>query len=134
VKLGSPSSPTRRTRRSRAGVAVVIGLITVGAVMFACASQPSLSGPGEECFAATDCADGLVCVPQRGGSRLCSDDLSQVTGRPPPEGGAAMMEAGGDGPREGSATDGQGGQDTSTPDTSMPDTSMPPVDASEGGG
>ena len=112
---------------------VVIGSITAGVVTFACASQPSLSAAGEQCFAATDCVDGLVCVPQRDGSRLCSDDLSQVTGRPPPEAGAKMNEAG-DGPSEANPTDGQGGQDTSMPDTSMPDTSMPPVDASEGGG
>jgi hypothetical protein len=110
----------------------VIGSITGAVVTFACASQPSLSAAGEQCFAATDCVDGLVCVPQRDGSRLCSDDLSQVSGRPPPEAGMAMTEAG-DGPREGQATDGQGGQDTSMPDTSMPDTSMPPVDAAEAG-
>ena len=106
---------------------MVIGAITLGLVAFACAAKTSLSGPGEECFAATDCADGLVCVPQRGGARLCSDDLSQVTGRPPPEGGAAA-EAGGDGPKEANPGDGPG-QDTSMPDTSMPDTSMPPVDS-----
>lgn len=112
---------------------VVIGSIAAAGIVLACASRPSLSGPGEECFAATDCADGLVCVPQRGGARLCSDDLSQVTGRPPPEGGAAMNEAGGDGPREANPTDGQGGQDTSMPDTSMPDTSMPRLDAGDEG-
>ena len=111
----------------------MIGSITFVVVMFACASQPSLAGAGEQCFAATDCADGLLCVPQRDGSRLCSDDLSQVSGRPPAGPDAAMTEAG-DGPREATPTDGQGGQDTSMPDTSMPDTSMPPVDASEGGG
>lgn len=118
--------------RGRGRAAVVIGSITVGLVVFACASQPSLSGPGEECFAATDCAAGLVCVPQRGGARLCSDDLSQVTGRPPPEGGAPA-EAGGDGPREANPSDSPQGQDTSMPDTSMPDTSMPPVDSGADG-
>ncbi len=111
---------------------MVIGSITVGAILFACAAQTSLSGAGQECFAATDCQDGLVCVPQRGGARLCSDDLSQVTGRPPPEAGAAA-EAGGDGPREATPTDGPAAQDTSMPDTSMPDTSMPPVDAGADG-
>ena len=117
--------------RRRVGAAVVIGSIAVGMILFACAAQTSLSGPGQECFAATDCQDGLVCVPQRGGARLCSDDLSQVTGRPPPEGGAAA-EAGGDGPREANPADGPA-QDTSVPDTSVPDTSMPPVDAGEDG-
>jgi hypothetical protein len=115
--------------------AVVIGPIAVGLVMFACAAEPSLSGAGGECFAATDCVEGLVCVPQRDGARLCSDDLSQVTGRPPPEGG--MMTEAGDGPSEANPSDGPQGQDTSMPDTSMPDTSMPdtstPVDAGDAG-
>jgi hypothetical protein len=71
-------------------------------------------------------------VPQRGGARLCSDDLSQVTGRPPPEAGAAA-EAGGDGPNEANPTDSPVQQDTSMPDTSMPDTSMPPADAGADG-
>lgn len=118
--------PGSRSLSRSVGPLVVIGSITIGAIVLACASQPSLAGPGEECFAATDCADGLVCVPQRDGARLCSDDLSQVAGRPPPEGGAAMAEAGGDGPREATSNDGPSGQDTSMPDTSMPDTSMPP--------
>ncbi|MEA2750726.1 MAG: hypothetical protein QOI41_4869 [Myxococcales bacterium] len=110
--------------------ALGVGLVTL--IMFACAAQTSLSGPGQECFAATDCQDGLVCVPQRGGARLCSDDLSQVTGRPPPEAGAAA-EAGGDGPNEANPTDSPVQQDTSMPDTSMPDTSMPPADAGADG-
>jgi hypothetical protein len=114
------------------GATVVIGSIVLGFVAFACAARSSLSGAGGECFAATDCADGLVCVPQRDGSRLCSDDLSQVTGRPPPEGGAGAAEAGGDGPREANPADGPV-QDTSMPDTSMPDTSMTPADAGADG-
>jgi hypothetical protein len=130
VKPGS-----RSLRRERIRIGIVIGSIAVGlAAMFACAAQPSLSAAGGECFAATDCVDGLVCVPQRDGSRLCSDDLSQVAGHPPPEGGGAMMtEAGGDGPREANPSDSPQGQDTSMPDTSMPDTSMPPLDAGDEG-
>jgi hypothetical protein len=133
VKTGSPQAPAhddaeRRARRVRA--AVVLGsLLGAVVVLFACGTDTSLSGPGEECFAATDCQAGLVCVPQRGGSRLCSSDLTQVDGRPPPEAGAADSEAG-DAP-EGSVIDGPA-QDTSMPDTSMPDTSMP-VDAAEAG-
>ncbi|MDB4937448.1 MAG: hypothetical protein JWP87_4420 [Labilithrix sp.] len=120
--VGSPRSP--RIRRIRAAVAAS-ALAGALCIVFACGTDTSLSGPGEECFAATDCQAGLVCVPQRGGARFCSNDLSQVTGRPPPEGGAAEEEAGGDGPVEGTTTDAPSMPDTSMPDTSMPDTSVP---------
>lgn len=98
--------------------ALVLGV----AVLFACATPPAASGPGEECFQATDCQSGLICVPQPSGARVCSNDLTKVAGRPPPEAGAA--DAGGDGPREGAPAEGPK-QDTSMPDTSMPDTSVP---------
>jgi hypothetical protein len=110
--------------------AVLVPLLLAVMVPLACSSETELSGPGAECFAATDCQAGLVCVPQRDGSRLCSNDLTQVVGRPPPEAGAEDVEAGGDAP-EGSVPDAPG-QDTSVPDTSMPDTSTP-VDAAEAG-
>jgi hypothetical protein len=112
---------------------VVAPLVLVFAVPLACAPDPELVGAGEECFVATDCAPGLVCVPQRGGSRFCSSDLTQVVGRPPPEAGAADAGEGGaagDGPDEGSAPV-DGGQDTSVPDTSVPDASV--ADAAEAG-
>lgn len=113
---------------ARAAV-VVVPLFLAVMVPLACASDPALVGAREECFVASDCEPGLVCVPQRGGARVCSNDLSQVVGRPPPEGGAAdAAEA--DGSEEGS-TPVDGGQDTSVPDTSMPDTSV--ADAAEAG-
>lgn len=119
----------RKARRVRAAV-VLVPLALAVLVPLACANETTLSGPGEECFAATDCQAGLVCVPQRSGSRLCSSDLTQVEGRPPPEAGADAGEAG-DGPEEGSVTDAPV-QDTSMPDTSKPDTSTG-MDAAEAG-
>lgn len=111
--------------------AVVLGPLLLAIVVpLACSNTTTLSGPGEECFAATDCQPGFVCVPQRGGSRLCSNDLTQVVGRPPPEAGAADGEAG-EGSAEGAVPDGPD-QDTSTPDTSTPDTSTG-MDAAEAG-
>lgn len=118
----------RRARRLRA-VAVLVPLTLVLAAPLACTDKASLIGPGEECFAATDCQPGLVCVPQRSGARVCSNDLTQVEGRPPPEAGADAGEAGEAG--EGAAPDGQV-PDTSTPDTSKPDTSTG-MDAAEAG-
>src|SRR5262245_20241554 len=62
----------------------------------ACAASSSRAGAGAECFLATDCEDGLVCVPQPNGGRVCSSDLSRVTGKPPPgqdEDGAMAADA-----------------------------------------
>src|SRR3954452_19314600 len=87
----------------------------------ACTPDTPLVAAGGECFAASDCEPGLVCVPQRGGARQCSSDLSMVAGRQPPEGGAADAadgEAGEGGPLD------EGGPDTGMPDTSMSDTSV----------
>ena len=44
----------------------------------ACSSASSLVPQGGECFAATDCAAGLVCIPRKDGTRACDSDLSSV--------------------------------------------------------
>ena len=69
-------------------------LLVPAVLALACSSSPALVAAGGDCFAASDCEPGLVCVPQKNGPRVCSSDLSQVTGRPPAEGDAAMAEAG----------------------------------------
>jgi hypothetical protein len=85
-----------RARRERwLRVGAILGPFALAiAVPVACASKPSPSGPGEDCFAASDCQPGLVCVPQKSGAFVCSSDLTQVAGRPPPEAGVADSEAG----------------------------------------
>jgi hypothetical protein len=94
--------PAKQRRRARLGiVAAVLAVPTL--VAAACAPKNSASGAGQECFVATDCEPGLVCVPQRGGARLCSADLSQVTGRPP---GGPPMADGGDAATDGPVADG----------------------------
>ncbi len=105
-------------------------LLAIGAPL-ACAPDASPVQAGGECFIASDCAPGLVCVPQRGGARQCSSDLSQVVGRPPPEAGGGEAAP----PVDGAPPDDSGEvQDTSVPDTSKPDTSTPPpVDAGDAG-
>ena len=121
----------RKARRVRVlGLVALVPLVLTIVLPLACGSDSSLAGPGEECFAATDCQAGLVCVPQRGGSRLCSNDLTMVAGRPPPEAGAAADgEAGADGPTEGATSDAPV-QDTNVPDTNVPDANV----ADTGGG
>ena len=82
-------------------------------LVVACSSSTALVAAGGECFAASDCAPGLVCVPlQKDGPRVCSADLSQVTGRPPAE--AAAPDAG-----DADAPVSDADPDTSTPDTGV---------------
>jgi hypothetical protein len=44
----------------------------------ACSSKAKLAAQGGECLQATDCQDGLVCVPQKNAPSVCSNDLSGV--------------------------------------------------------
>ncbi len=96
----------------------------------ACGSDDKV-GKGGECSLATDCAPGLICIPQKD-TRVCSDDLSNVAGKPPPDGGAAEAGEGGDADLDQLAPDDRTTpMDTGTPDTSKPDTG--PADASDAG-
>jgi hypothetical protein len=121
------------------------------AAFSACSSTAKLVGQGGACEQASDCDNDLICIPQKDGSRICSNDLSQVQTPPyaqdsgaapeasatPAEGGAAV-----DGPVTTTDTGGGTQPDTSTPvadtstpipDTSTPaDTSTPPADTSTG--
>src|SRR5207253_1845432 len=67
--------------------ATALAVAITGFVLIACDADTARVGAGAECFLATDCEDGLVCVPQQNGSRICSSDLTRVAGRPPPEAG-----------------------------------------------
>jgi hypothetical protein len=111
---------------------LTVALVTV-TLSGACATKSSAVGPGGECFLATDCQPGLICIEQPNKTRVCSDDLSRVAGRPPPEGGADD-DAGEGGVPEGSVP----GPDANVPqpDTGLPDTGTPdtgsPVDSGVG--
>lgn len=65
----------------------------------ACADREASLGAGSRCFLASECAPGLVCVPQEDGTRVCSSDLRGVQGEPPApapgsEAGAPVADAG----------------------------------------
>lgn len=122
------------------GFSVSLG---AGVSSVSCSSGGGLVGPGGECFLATDCAPGLICIEQPNKTRVCSDDLRRVAGRTPPEGGADE-----DGGPEGGATSDApdqppdpedsgvqdtGIQDTGTQDTGVEDTGAPPVEDDAGG-
>ncbi len=103
----------RRVVRLRAAAA--IGTVAVVAGVFAgCGTKPALVGDGGECFLAADCQPGLICVDQGDRGRICTGDLSSVTGEPP-----SRPEEAGDG--------GDGGSDAEE----AGDSTVPPQDAGE---
>lgn len=63
-----------------------LALLLAGFASTGACSAPAAVQAGGECLTATDCADGLVCVPS-GGKRICSADLTGIVSLPP-EGGA----------------------------------------------
>ena len=96
--MRSPSL-SLRARVHRAIVIAIPLALTLGpvAAIVACNSTTALQPKGSECFLASDCQPGLVCV-EINKQRVCTDDLTGVAGRPPPEGGAPTEAGeGGDG-------------------------------------
>jgi hypothetical protein len=56
----------------------VFATAAVAALPAACSSQEQLQGEGGPCTQATDCQEGLVCIPQPDGTRTCSSDLGSI--------------------------------------------------------
>lgn len=110
-------------KRLRARVVVGVPLLLWGGLVGACSKENAAIDRGGECFFASDCAPGLVCVEQRNKTRICTDDLTGVAGEPPDQGGGedGGGEGGEDGePVEGGTTDGpvtlpDTGADTNNP-------------------
>jgi len=107
-----------------------IATLGLGSTFIACSTSASNVGPGGECFLATDCAPGLVCLEQANKTRICSDDLSRVAGRPPPEGGMEEQEAGEGGPPPDPDAQSPADSSSGNPDTGPRDTGTP-VDSSD---
>lgn len=88
-----------------------------------CSTPQNLQGEGAGCFLATDCQEGLVCVPQANGTKICSKNLTPIV-MPAEAGGAA------DAPPEGAAdasTDAVPSTDAGADETPA-DVSAPPQD------
>ena len=66
--------------RTRGAMRVIGGVVLAGiaGLAGACSSAASLVPQGGECFVATDCAAGLVCIPRKDGTRACDSDLSTI--------------------------------------------------------
>ena len=90
------------------GVVLFVYSVTV---VLACGSAPRAVSEGGDCTQATDCAAGLVCVPRKDKTSVCSGDLSGVQKTEPPPvvdaGRADAGDAGGDAgkPRDSGARD-----------------------------
>lgn len=93
-------------KRFRILVVAVPLAAALGLAFSACDANTTRVGAGGECFLATDCEPGLVCVPQQNGSRICSSDLSRVAGRPPPEAGPRDAGEAGDAGEDATPEDG----------------------------
>lgn len=56
--------------------------------VFGCAGKQDPAGQGQDCYRDDDCRDGLVCVANPAGNRVCSKDVtslaSTVQGPPAP--------------------------------------------------
>jgi hypothetical protein len=118
-----------------ARTALLAGAVVL-AVAAACSTQAQLVGSGGQCFAATDCQEGLFCLPQKSGTSICSNDLSQIqftedaaagdTGTKPTGDGATGDDGATTGDDGATSPDSAMTLDSGTPDTStMPDASTP---------
>jgi hypothetical protein len=100
---------------------LLLGLVWAGLLAIAaCSSKAALVGLGGECSLATDCVDGLICAPQPNKPSVCTDDLSTVAGKSPPEAGAAKdaaTDARSDGAVKDSGTDAAPPQEAGPPDS-----------------
>lgn len=109
--------------------ACLTGAMVFVSIVSACTAKTTSVGPGGECFLATDCAPGLICIERPDKTRICSDDLSRVTGRPPAEGGAAR-DAVADSARDAAAADAPSPtKDSGDVDTGLEPDSGEPIDA-----
>ena len=103
----------------RRGAYAGLVLIAIPIVLHACSTKAKLIAQGGDCLQATDCEDGLVCVPQKDGRRICDKDLSgvQLTEDAAPPREAAPQDAPADGvtadgpPPDDGATDTGGAAD-----------------------
>jgi hypothetical protein len=79
---------------SRVRAVLVFGLLGAAA---GCAGKQQAAGRGEDCYRDDDCQVGLVCVADRDGNRVCSNDVSSLTSMvegPPSDAGTTPDDAG----------------------------------------
>ncbi|HXX70117.1 MAG TPA: hypothetical protein VEK07_23260 [Polyangiaceae bacterium] len=101
-----------------------------------CSTPEALGGPGAPCTLATDCAEGLVCIPQSNNTRQCSNDLAAI--QFVEEAGTSTASATQGGPTGGAPADvtsapvGSASSSSSSDSGDAPDLATSPADASSG--
>jgi hypothetical protein len=80
-----------------------------------CSSAQTLEGQGGQCLQTTDCQLGLACVPQKNGTRICSNDLTPIQ----------MVPMNG---MDAAAPDAMPASDANAVDSTTPADTSPPVD------
>jgi hypothetical protein len=63
---------------ARVTVCVFLSLSALFCGGMGCSSRAALVGAGGTCLQATDCQEGLVCIPAKNGISSCSSNLSGV--------------------------------------------------------
>jgi hypothetical protein len=58
------------------GFVVLPGLF--GPLGAGCSAPQTLLGQGGQCLQTTECQDGLFCVPQKNGTKTCSNNLASI--------------------------------------------------------
>ena len=96
--------------QQRSGVKRAPRLLGCLVAMAAACASPKLALDGEPCAVATDCADGLICVPE-GEARLCRGSAAGLGNAPP-----AAADSGASPPAEGGAADGAPASESGAPD------------------
>lgn len=88
---------------------VAAGMLLGLGLVVACA-QSTPANEGGDCFAATDCASGLICAVGKDGRRACTNDLTDTTKVPGSTGGG----------KDASALDAAKSDAATTPDAQTP--------------
>src|SRR5580765_4110322 len=101
----------------RAVTGIAAAFLGLSAATAACGGPAKAAGEGGECFRASECAPGLVCLALPSGEKVCTSDLTSINLHEDSgaAAGAMMMPAGdaapgaGGGGASGSAGSGNGG-------------------------
>lgn len=68
----------RKSRRTRRVLAAAVAALGLAVLPEACSPSNDAVGLGGDCALTNECEPGLVCVPAKGGTRICSNDPSGI--------------------------------------------------------
>ena len=124
-----------RLSRALLVVTLLAAAVAIPPALEGCSSAAAPVGAGAPCEQVSDCQQGLVCIPQTNGTRVCSSNLSSIqrtedsgaregggavmmtpadAGKPPGDTGAAPQDTGAATQDTGAAQDTGGAADSSS--------------------